>query len=249
MFYPRGLSQDEGEVLKCLKKRKMTINQLSEKLLLAVKMETDTDDLIKGLYHLPLIELQRELKDDYHKKAFWINIYNAFFQILRKQKSIEKPSIYKDKLLSIAGQLLSLDDVEHGILRKYRYKFSLGYLQNPFFPRIIKKLAVSSIDYRIHFALNCGAKSCPPIAFYSSDKVHHQLDIATQSFLESDTDIFDEEKEIHITSLFQWFRGDFGGQKGIRRILQTYLDDNVKEYKLIYKPYSWDEQLNNYADE
>ena len=40
-------------------------------------------------------------------------------------------------------------------------------------------MAVDVIDFRIHFALNCGAKSCPPIAFYSYDKINDQLDLAT----------------------------------------------------------------------
>ena len=143
----------------------MTINQLSEKLLLAVKMQQDTTSFVAKIEALPRKELEQELSTDMHKKAFWINIYNAFFQILRKEKGLVKPNIYRDQVIVIAGQAFSLDDIEHGILRKNQYKYPIGFLRKIFSGRLIKRLAVDELDYRIHFALNCGAKSCPPIAF------------------------------------------------------------------------------------
>jgi len=226
----------------------ITANKLSESLLLAVKMQRSTDEITADLAGLYLDDLQNDLKNDLHKKAFWINIYNAFFQILRKVKKVDKSNIYTAKMIEIAGQQMSLDDVEHGVLRKYRYKFSLGYLPNPFAARLIKKLAVDKIDYRIHFALNCGAESCPPIAFYSVDRLDAQLEMATLSFLEGETEVFEEKKEIHISKLFKWYHGDFGGNKGIRKILKEKLNLNTQGFKLAYKKYSWEEQLDNYSD-
>ena len=113
---------------------------------------------------------------------------------------------------------------------------------------LIKKLAVEKIDFRIHFALNCGAISCPPIAFYSSEKIEQQLQLASLSFLEGETDIYADKKEVHVTQLFRWFLADFGGKSGIRKILREYLDFDSKSYQIIFKPYSWEEQLDNYAD-
>ena len=223
-------------------------NKLSEKLLLAVKLQQPLDDHLSQLAYFNFAELFADLQSDNQKKAFWINIYNAFFQILRIVKQVEKSKIYTTKDINIAGQHFSLDDVEHGILRRYRYKFSLGYLPNPFASALIRKLAVAKIDYRIHFALNCGAKSCPPIAFYSPGKLESQLEMATLTFLEGETDILEDRKEIHITRLFQWFKGDFGGSRGIRNILREKLKINTKGFKLVYKEYSWEESLGNYAE-
>jgi len=223
------------------------VNKLSERLLLAVKMNQATDDLLVELESLYLDDLENDLNNDDHKKAFWINLYNAAFQILRKIKKVDKSNIYTGKFIDVAAQKLSLDDIEHGILRKYRYKFSLGYLPNPFAPSLIKKLAVSKVDYRIHFALNCGAASCPPIAFYTADKIESQLTMATSSFLEGETEVKEEAKEIHISRLFQWFRGDFGGTKGIRKVLEKQLQRSTKGYRLVYTKYSWEEQLDNYS--
>ncbi len=223
------------------------INQVSESLLLAVKMEEDTSAIEKSLADLDLKKLFEHLNEDSHKKAFWVNIYNAFFQILRKEKQVEKSTIYKKKYINIAAQELSLDDIEHGILRRYRYKFSLGYLPNFFTDSLIKKLAVDAIDYRIHFALNCGAASCPPIAFYTPNKIEHQLELATLSFLESETEVDNTQKEIQISKLFKWYQGDFGGKRGIRKIIQDKFKIDAKGYSWKYKDYSWEEQLSNYS--
>lgn len=223
------------------------INQLSESLLLAVKMEEDTAAIKKSLADLNLKDLFEHLNADGPKKAFWINIYNAFFQILRKEKQVEKSTIYKEKYIVIAGQELSLDDIEHGILRRFRYKFSLGYLPNLLADSLIKKLAVDSIDYRIHFALNCGAASCPPIAFYTIDKIEDQLELAALSFLESETEVDSFKKEIQISKLFKWYQGDFGGKRGIRKIIKDKLKIDARGFSWKYKAYSWEEQLSNYS--
>lgn len=222
-------------------------NKLSEDLLLAVKMQKSTKDLERRLKDLPIAQLQSDLANDNFKKAFWINCYNAFFQILRKEKGMDKPGIYRDKVTPIAGRNWSLDEMEHGILRKYRYKLSLGYLPNIFAPSLIKKMAVEKIDYRIHFALNCGAKSCPPIAFYNADRIEQQLEMATLAFLEGETEAFPEKNEIHVSRLFQWFAGDFGGKSGTKKILEEKLKLDTAGQKIIYKEYSWEEELDNYA--
>lgn len=224
------------------------LNTRSEQLLLAVKKQQDTTALQEELAIVLLPELKTSLANDDQKKAFWLNVYNAFYQILRLEKKMNKPDIYRKRSFTIAGELFSLDDVEHGILRKFRYKYSLGYLANPFTSKLIKDLAVDELDYRIHFSLNCGAKSCPPIAFYKVKNINGQLDLATQSFLEGDTDFDEENKVVHTTALFQWFAGDFGGKKGVRKIYQQQLDKDISDYSIKYKEYSWEDDLGNFVD-
>ncbi len=223
------------------------LNRISEQLLLAVKMQEDYAVHIKALKSQSLSSLKADLKTDKHKKAFWINIYNAFYQISRKEKLVSKAKIYSTKQINIAGQMFSLDNIEHGILRKYRLKFPLLSLPNPFVSSLIKTLAVDEIDYRIHFALNCGAKSCPPIGSYSVDKIDDQLELATLSFLEGETEVDVEKKEIHISRLFKWFRGDFGGKMGIRNLLSQKLNIDQSNFALVYKEYSWEDDLENYV--
>ena len=222
-----------------------SLTKLSEQLLLEVKKQKNSEELQQSIALFSFDELQHQLKTDNQKKTFWINVYNAYFLILRRDKGITKPKIYKEKLITIANNTFSLDDIEHGILRKYRYKFSYGYLPNIFAPKLLKQLAVSTLDYRIHFALNCGAKSCPPIAFYKFNSIDSQLDLATQSFLESETEF--ESDKVYVSSLFKWYLGDFKGKKGIRDIIKHQLNKDISKDKIVFKPYNWEEDLNNFT--
>ncbi len=223
------------------------LNKLSEQLLLYVKTEKETKTLQTQMQNIPVEKINADLKTDDMKKAFWINCYNAYYQILRIEKQVDKQDIYKKKLLTIAQTSMSLDDVEHGILRKNKYKYSLGFFGNIFSSGFIKEHMVDQLDYRIHFALNCGAKSCPPIAFYKSNNIDAQLDLATQSFLEGETEFDDNNKIVHTTALFKWFYADFGGTDGIKNIYKKQLDKDISDYKIKYKEYSWEDDLGNFA--
>lgn len=226
---------------------KQSPNTLAELLLLAVKMEDDYSPILLSLESMDIETFSNSIDDDNKKKAFWVNIYNASYQILRKEHNLVKPAIYKNKAMVIAGERFSLDDIEHSILRKNKVKFSFGLLKNIFAKAILKKLEVNQLDYRIHFALNCGAKSCPPIAFYNHEKINAQLDQATQSFLEGETDFDHDKKILRTTALFKWFSADFGGPKGIRAIYKQQLNKDVSEYKIYYKNYSWEDDLANFV--
>jgi hypothetical protein len=221
---------------------------LSERLLYAVKVQSETQVLVESLKKVTEEDLLSALKDDQEKLVFWINLYNAFYQIIRTEELVDKKDIYKSRIINIAGHDFSLDDIEHGVLRQYRYKYSLGYLTNPFTKKMIKDLAVDKLDWRIHFALNCGAKSCPPIAFYRLSSIDAQLEMATSSFLNNETTTNEKSKSVEVTALFKWFKNDFGGNDGIRQILTKYLDKDFSEYTLRYADYSWDDNLNNFID-
>lgn len=225
------------------------LNTLSENLLLTVKKEGSYDHLLQELASIDLMQVEAQLKSDPHKNSFWINIYNAFFQILRKDRGLKQPKIYTKKELFIAGKAISLDDIEHGILRRYRYKYSLGYFPNPFIDAQIKKWAVSKVDFRIHFALNCGAVSCPPIAFYSFENLKKQLEHASLSFLEHETQINEEKKVVHVSKLFLWFHKDFNGNSGTKEILTKYLGKDFSGFRIKYNQYSWEESIDNYDED
>lgn len=220
---------------------------LSGKLLLNVKLNVDTHQEELKLKNVSLAQLQNVLKTDDAKKTFWINIYNAYFQILSKRLKVQSKIIFNKKEVIIAQTRFSLDDIEHGILRKYRCKWSFGYLPNPFISLLIRNLAVQKLDYRIHFALNCGAKSCPPIAFYTFENINKQLDDAMHSFITSETKVDRNNKTIETSKLLYWYRGDFGGTSGIKKILQQVLELQLNTYKLSFNEYSWETHLENYS--
>lgn len=220
---------------------------LSGQLLLNVKSELSTDSVELALAKIKTEELVAGLSNDEARKTFWINIYNAYFQILSLREKKGKGEIFKVKAICIAQTKFSLDDIEHGILRKYRWKLSMGYLPQ-FCPlKIIRQLSVSNIDFRIHFSLNCGAKSCPPIAYYEYAHIDEQLDLATLAFLNTETEIDLTKKVVKVPKLMWWFKGDFGGKEGINTILKKYVKKELPDnYSIQYQDYDWTEQLKNY---
>ena len=108
------------------------VNSISENLIIAVKKQLSFSDIVLQLKNTSFQQLQDELRNDDFKKAFWINVYNAFFQIIKRKGERSKSELFTQKSIVFSDTQLSLDDVEHGILRKFKYKFSLGYLTNPF---------------------------------------------------------------------------------------------------------------------
>jgi hypothetical protein len=225
---------------------------LSQQLLLAVKTNSSTGSFVQIIAAMPYKELQVQLVTDNDKKAFWINIYNAYTQLLlttNPDKYRNKNQFFKDKQIPIAGEQLSLDDIEHGILRKSKVKWSLGYLNN-LFPSPFEKLnRVEHVDYRIHFALNCGATSCPPIAFYSPEKLDRQLDLATQSYLGGEAVYKVDQNIIYLPAIMSWFRGDFGGKKNMIRILKQHKIIAPDKHPTVrFKTYDWKLSLSNYKN-
>ena len=224
----------------------MELLTLSQRFLEKVKKGEPSLVMEQKLSTLEKQQLLKGLADDATKKTFWINMYNAWYQLLAMREQLKRPEIFNKKVILVAGTRFSLDDMEHGILRKYRWKYSMGYFPSFFPGKLIKQLAVSTIDYRIHFALNCGAKSCPPILFYSYDNIQEQLNMATRSFLRSETEIDESKKEVRVSKIMDWFRGDFGGKKGIRRIIGDIFEKDFKGYTLEFKSYDWDIKLRNF---
>jgi hypothetical protein len=151
------------------------------------------------------------------------------------------------KFINIAGKKLSLDFIEHSLLRRSKNKYSLGYLNKIFTNKFERAHRVSKLDWRIHFALNCGAKSCPPIAFYNAARLNEQLNVATKNFLLSECIYTPSKNIIAVPAFMSWFRRDFKGKKGILAILKTngIVKQNAKP-AIKFKKYDWSLQVANY---
>lgn len=220
-----------------------SLEKLSQSFLGAAKMNEPLSQYVSSYEVLEIEAIQNSLKTDEEKKCFWINTYNAFtLYLLSKNNGSygDRSTFFKSKSFTIAGILFSLDDVEHGILRRSKHKYSLGYFGKLFVPSWERKLRVHKLDYRIHFALNCGAVSCPPIKFYSISEIERELDLATSSFLLAEVN-YDEEKNVAaIPALFKWYAADFGGKEGVLRILKQYrvIEDSILP-SIDYSTYNW----------
>lgn len=130
--------------------------------------------------------------------ALFLNAYNAYTlkTILRTMTperpdgvpSIrEIPSVFSRSDHRVGGHLLSLDNIEHNILR-------------PLFR-----------DPRIHFAVNCAAVSCPPLgaSAFVAARVEEQLDAAARRTLGSPAYARVEDGRLLLTKVLDWYGGDF----------------------------------------
>ena len=223
---------------------------LAENFLYEVRTDGNAQSYVQKLETLSKKELKLALQSDDEKTAFWLNIYNSFVQYLLKNNPElyeNRSSFFSDELFTIAGKEMSLDDVEHGMLRHSKIKVSYGYLNKPFPGNFEKQFRVNKVDWRIHFALNCGAKSCPPIAFYEADQINQQLRTAATVYLEQNVQYVKEDNIVVVPRVMDWFRADFGGKKGVVEILKDYLIIPRKaDPSVTYNDYNWKLSLNNY---
>ncbi|NNM17202.1 MAG: DUF547 domain-containing protein [Croceitalea sp.] len=227
-------------------------NSLSEQFLQHIKDNKDTKAIEDTLANTTLQELDNALVTDEQKYAFWLNIYNAYIQVILA----EHPEYYDDRRdffskeqINIAGEMVSFAKIEHGIIRKSQWELGLGYFRKIFPDKFERKLRVNKRDYRIHFALNCGAKDCPPVAIYTPNRLKEQLQKGTAIYLERTTNLDAKNNIVKVTSLFSWFRGDFGGKNGVKKILKEQnLIQNTKDVDLSYKNYDWTLDLDNFID-
>ena len=231
----------------------VSLIETSQQLLLRVKTHEATEALEEVIENTSGETLKQQLKDDNDKKAFWINIYNAYTQIILSKnpgRYKKRKSFFSTRQIDIAGKQLSLDDIEHGLLRHSKIKWSLGYL-NKWFPTMFEKeQRVDIVDYRIHFTLNCGAKSCPPIAFYKPEQLDKQLDMATKAYLQSEAEYKESINTVELPAIMGWFRGDFGGKKKIMGLLHRLQIVPEEKHPVIkFKDYNWNLVLENYKSE
>jgi len=195
------------------------------------------------------------LPDKNARLAFWINLYNVLVldgviasgirQSVMEQRA--GMTFFRQVAYTVGGQRMSCDDIEHGILRANRgHPFYPGRQFGPSDHRL--KWVIEPFDTRIHFALNCASRSCPPIRAYSPEKLDVQLDLASRSYLASDMQIMPDMNTLQLSSIFKWFARDFGGLDGIIDFILSHLPEGEKflwlsrerdRVSLRYKPYDW----------
>jgi Protein of unknown function, DUF547 len=134
--------------------------------------------------------------------AFWVNLYNAatLDTIVERYpvKSIRELGTlgqgpWKDNRLQVSGKDLSLDDIEHKILR-------------PIWS-----------DVRIHYAVNCASIGCPNLATraYTSERLEAMLDAAALAYVTHPRGFADDSGTLVASSIFEWYGDDWGGVEGV----------------------------------
>ncbi|WP_218141627.1 DUF547 domain-containing protein [Nitrosomonas sp. Nm51] len=178
--------------------------------------------------------------------AFLINAYNAFTVelILTRYPKLDSikdlgsflRSPWKKAFVPLLGQMRSLDDIEHGMIRKP------GVYNEP----------------RIHFAVNCASIGCPALLnqAFAGEKLEQQFEIVTKAFLGDRTRnrYNSSTGRLEISKIFDWYAEDFesgwGGWHSLNQFLARYADsltDNEQDrqaaaaggFRIRYLDYDW----------
>lgn len=179
----------------------------------------DRQALRSYLESLEAVRVSEMNRDE--QRAYWINLYNALTVLLILEhypvKSIRDIKIspgffssgpWDKKLLVIEGEKVSLNDIEHRILRP------------------IWK------DNRLHYAVNCASLGCPNLqpAAYGSANTERLLEEGAREYVNHPRGVRFDGKKLVLSSIYGWFKEDFGGsEKGILEHLLTYADDQLTE--------------------
>ena len=183
------------------------------------------DAALERLAALDSASLAAELADRRRRLAFWINVYNGAV----RARLLDDPGGYGHRrrffstvAVVVAGRRMSANAIEHGILRRSALAPSLGYLHNPWPSRFERLHRVEALDPRVHFALTCGARSCPPLAVWEPETIDTRLDAAASAYLTSETAVLDRGAVLRVPRLLLWYLADFGGRAGILELLRRY---------------------------
>lgn len=175
--------------------------------------------------------------------AFWINAYNGLtLRLILDEKpaksimDIDGGQVWKTRKYAVAGEQISLDDIEHKRIRP------IG-------------------DGRIHSAVNCASKGCPPLAPdpFTPSGLEAQLDAGAKRWAATNAYVLTDD-ELKLSSLFDWFAEDFTSadkaavtgandkQAAAIQWLSTYAPDDAArmssgELSVSWNAYDW--SLNN----
>jgi len=171
-------------------------------------------DYIAALQRVTVTGLNRQ-----EQKAYWINLYNALtVEVILGHYPVKSimdidisPGFFSQgpwdaKLLTIEGESISLNDIEHRILR-------------PIFQ-----------DNRVHYALNCASLGCPNLQPdpFTAANMEEMLNKGAREYINHPRGVTVGKKSIQVSSIYKWFKSDFGGSdSGIIDHLLLYARDEL----------------------
>lgn len=158
--------------------------------------------------------------------AFWINVYNAHtIKLITDNYPVSsitkikggKPWDYK--FIKLGDKTYTLNEVENEIIRP---KFK---------------------EPRIHFAVNCAAKSCPKLMnkAWTEDNLNSSLTTQTKAFLANSTENQLSAKQVKLSKIFEWYNVDFTDNGSLISFINKYSSTTVSDNaKVLYNEYNWE---------
>lgn len=179
----------------------------------AALKRTDSAKLRQYLTAMQAVDIERYPKDE--QFAYWINLYNAATVdvIITHYPvgSIREIGLmglgpWRGDVLTVSGKRLSLDDIEHGILRP------------------IWK------DVRVHYAVNCASLGCPNLAdhAYSAANLEPMLDGAAKDYINHPRAFRRVRGKLVASSIYNWYGTDWGDETSVLNHARKYASPETK---------------------
>jgi hypothetical protein len=171
--------------------------------------------------------------------AYWINLYNAItvnlildnypITSIRDVKSgFFSFGPWDKELITIEGEQLSLNDIEHRILR-------------PIWQ-----------DARIHYAVNCASIGCPNLqsSAFTAENTETMLDLAAVEFINHPRAAQVKYGKLRVSSIYDWYKADFGGTDAsvidhLRQYAKPPLVDQLSNIESIDNDDHYDWSINS----
>ncbi|WP_413285262.1 DUF547 domain-containing protein [Vibrio sp. MA40-2] len=161
--------------------------------------------------------------------AYWVNLYNAITvnlilenyptSSITKLGGLFSFGPWENEVVTIAGKDLTLNDIEHRILR-------------PIWQ-----------DARTHYAVNCASLGCPNLqnTAFSADNTEMLLEKAAKEFINSDKGVLvgNNANNVTLSSIYEWFLVDFSGKEGLEQHLKHYRSDLSVNLNDVKYEYDW----------
>lgn len=168
------------------------------------------------------------------KFVFYLNAYNII-TIYAALEKLRQNSAWK-------GNTSFLSRFNFFYLKKYliaRKKMSLYVLEN----KILRK---EFQDPRVHFAINCASKSCPPLSkkLFTTENLYSLLEELTFTYINNNKDVIynTEQNILYLNKIFAWYRKDFAQYPNIKSFIKHYWRKNVdipENARVHYLKYDW----------
>ena len=191
------------------------------------------DEAHLDTYLADLAQIRPESLSRNDQFAFYANAYNAWTIKLILSgypgvKSIKDlgsffKSPWKKKFVNLGGTIITLDTIEHDILRP-QFK-----------------------DPRVHMAVNCASKGCPPLwkEPFSGSRLNDQLDAAARNFVNDPRFNRLDGDTLFVSRIFKWFNKDFNDdvigffEQHAAGELKRTLKTHRSSLKIKYLDYDW----------
>ena len=214
-----ALLTPEGEAWEAVLERRLSAPDPATGLIRFDYAGLTTSDRAALDAYVAALAAMEEPEDDSEASAYWANLYNAVtVQTVADSYPVESikdiggglfsSGPWKSDRVTVRGEALSLDDIEHGILRK-RYPSPL-----------------------VHYTVNCASVGCPNLLpkLWRGETLDADREAAARAFVNSPRGVTIRDGKATVSSIYSWFQSDFGGSRAsVVDHLRDYADPELAE--------------------